>query len=279
MFMADEKYVYSREDFLVMRGQILCQEPVSYQMLVRIVQGSLPDKISGWCQSAPELRMRGLEEDLLQEIQIKLIKEVPFFLLKEGPGGRPQDDHEWFIRWVYAVAHNVVRDQAASMRSENHRIRQLEENEEPTAPTVDPEEEKRRQERLRSAFDIVLEADVQVYKSLTWLVQCMYILNQDLTKIQATEKLVEECGEMTLRQMQRELYRNAGKLPWMQISPRQQERIEAALQAPYDRDRTYGQVRYKEFFMKKGGKATVSDWVNRLNSLIKRVTDYEAFNS
>ena len=38
-------------------------------------------------------------------------------------------------------------------------------------------------------------------------------------------------------------------------------------------------MKYSEFFMKKGGKATISDWVNRMNNMIKRVMSDEACNS
>jgi hypothetical protein len=58
-----------------------------------------------------------------------------------------------------------------------------------------------------------------------------------------------------------------------------QRHLQEALDAPYDRQRCYGHVKYREFFMKKGGKATISDWVNRMNSMIKRVTAHEASNS
>ena len=41
------------------------------------------------------------------------------------------------------------------------------------------------------------------------------------------------------------------------------------LAAPFSKDVRYGDMVYADFFMKKGAKASISDWVNRINSGLK----------
>jgi len=40
-----------------------------------------------------------------------------------------------------------------------------------------------------------------------------------------------------------------------------------------------GEVRYGEFFMSKGDKQTISDWVNRIDNMIKGRMKYEPFDN
>ena len=72
--------------------------------------------------------------------------------------------------------------------------------------------------------------------------------------------------------MKNALFKVGGRISWLGISEHRKKRIEEALAKPYkDENRALGEVTYKELFMKKGGKATISDWVNRMNEMIKRV--------
>ena len=71
----------------------------------------------------------------------------------------------------------------------------------------------------------------------------------------------------------------AGRLPWLSLSMEQKKRIDRQLALPFDGGKTYGETTYSTFFMKKGGKATISDWVNRMNERIRRVLANEASDS
>jgi hypothetical protein len=60
----------------------------------------------------------------------------------------------------------------------------------------------------------------------------------------------------------------------MQISPERDAAIRTALREPFDEDRTYGEVTYSGFYMKyqgaPSGKKSISDWVNRMNGIIRK---------
>lgn len=221
------------------------------------------------------------EEDIMQEIHIRLIKTtVTGFLLRAGVDGPVNNDPEGFEDWMFTVAHNVQRDYARRVRLVTWRTTglqeaQLSDEENP----YDTGEERRRQEKLSEAFRIVLEADVQIYKVLTWLAQCLFIIQLDVTKIRSNELILQHYEDKTLYEMYEQLLQGSCQLRWLRITGSQQRHLQAALDAPYDDLHSYGDMKYREFFIKKGGKATISDWVNRMNTMIKRVMSHEACNS
>lgn len=49
-------------------------------------------------------------------------------------------------------------------------------------------------ELLKAAFEIVLDSDSQVYNVLTWIAQCQFVLEFDITKIQSNDMLVDSFG-------------------------------------------------------------------------------------
>ena len=66
----------------------------------------------------------------------------------------------------------------------------------------------------------------------------------------------------------------SAEIPWIEVTPEQNERIVSALNKDFKDGVTYGQATYGMFFMKNGkcpdGKKSISDWANRMNDIIKR---------
>jgi DNA-directed RNA polymerase specialized sigma24 family protein len=269
------------EEFHTMAEELLYRQPACFDTLYGIANRVLRSSVERWCREDGDLKGRGCEDDVMQEIHIRLIKTtVTRFLLRDGVQGPYNDDPAGFEDWMFTVAHNVQRDYARRVRLVTMRTTDLEEAE--LADRKDPYqtgEDRQRTERLAEAFQIVLSSDTQIYKVLTWMAQCLFIVELDVTRIQSNELILQQFADKSLYDMHEQLLRSARNLPWLQISPDQQRHLQEALDAPYDRQRCYGHVKYREFFMKKGGKATISDWVNRMNSMIKRVTAHEASNS
>ena len=65
------------------------------------------------------------------------------------------------------------------------------------------------------------------------------------------------------------------RVEWIVVTPAQIQKINHALNAELN-DKHIGEIKYKDFFMKKGGKASISDWVNRMNRLIESRIKNEA---
>lgn len=274
---------FSTEEFNIMLDELLHSQPASFGMLCSIAEKTLRPSVRRWCATDAALAGQEFEDDIMNEIHIRLIKTcVSSFLLRGGVDAPVNADPVGFKNWMFKVALNIKRDYSNQVRKVTMHTRPVGEEEVLPAPEeADPQSAlaDARQERLCRAFAIVLGADVQVYKVLTWMAQCLFILEQDITKIRSNELLLESFQSKTLFEMHEALLRAANQISWLQISETQNQRLLKALNMPYDDERPYGAVEYSEFFMKKGGKATISDWVNRMNSMIKRVMTNEALNS
>lgn len=270
--------MFTIEEFNVMVNELLCREYASYDMMCFIADKTLRPSVIRWCNAEPSLRGRGLEDDIMQEIQVRLIKTcVPQFLLRDGVDGRINNDPEGFRKWLFTLAVNIKKDNANRIRRGDYYTKELDENLVGSEDAVDVTGEKI--EQLKRAFSVVIAADSQVYIVLTWIAYFVYTLSRDITKIQSNEVIRHFFEQKTLFEMHRMIVLASREIPWLQISEEQNRHILNALQKPWDDDRVYGEVKYREFYMKKGGKATISDWLNRMNHLVRRGMDDEAFDS
>lgn len=274
---------FSTEEFNIMLEELLHAQPASFTMLCSIAEKTLRPSVRRWCAADADLAGQEFEDDIMNEIHIRLIKTcVSSFLLRQGVDAPVNADPVGFKNWMFKVALNIKRDFSNQVRKVTMHTRPVGEEEDLPAPAeADPQTQltDAHEERLCRAFAIVLGADVQVYKVLTWMAQCLFILEQDITRIRSNELLLETFQRKTLFEMHEALLQAADQISWLQISEAQNQRLLKALNTPYDDVRVFGAVQYSEFFMKKGGKATISDWVNRMNSMIKRVMANEALNS
>ena len=74
---------------------------------------------------------------------------------------------------------------------------------------------------------------------------------------------------MTLSEMWTSVTAASARIPWLRISADADARLRKMLAVPFSKDVRYGDMVYADFFMKKGAKASISDWVNRINSGLK----------
>lgn len=265
----------SQADFGVMIEQLFDENNIRFDMLCSIAYKTLHSTVEHWCVNDPYLCGMKYEDDIMQEIYIRLIKTCKSsFLLRNGAGGEINNDPKGFKNWLFKVALNIKRDFSKAVRRRSLKETGLVDGEKDSAPgddgtlPVDPSE---KCELLKNAVEIVLNSDSSVYKVLTWLAQCLFVVQFDVTKIQSNSMIIDFFETKTLHEMYNMILDASKDIPWLVISAKQQQKIEAKLNEPWTDDRYCGQVKFNEFFMKKGGKATISDWVNRTNNLIKRV--------
>lgn len=265
--------LFTNEEFGVMVNELLYQEEVSFDMLCYIAEKSLKPTVIHWCQSDDSLRGRGYEEDILQEIYMRLMKTtVDYFLLRQGPDGPINDNPQGFHSWMFKVAMNIKRDFSNRIRQHDFRTDELDEQSD-IEWTDDERNEAERLETLKGAVSIVLESDAGVYKTLTWLAQFVFMLRHDVSKIKSNDMIVDAFEHKTLNEMFQMIVDAAKSISWLEINEKQHRKIVEALNAQWDEDTVYGDVEYGTFFMKKGGKKSISDWVNRMNNTIRRSMD------
>jgi len=272
-----KKQAFSQSEFDVMVDELLYREPISYDMLCCIADKVLRKNVSIWCSTDSCLRGRGYEEDIMQEIYLRLIKTtISKFLLKDGADGSVNNDPSGFGAWVYTVGQNIKNDFSNKVRGIDFKTENFDDSleEKFVAPEQELDTTDEKQEQLKEAFSIILSANVNIYKVLTWLAQFVFVINEDITKIESNDEIVLMFEEKTLFQMYDMLLSFSKNITWIDITDSQNARILKALNETWNDDIVYGDVKYKEFFMKymgeKSGKKSISDWMYRMNSMIKR---------
>ena len=232
--------VFTDEEFYQMICEVDCDNP-KYDTLCKIADKVLKPTAIKWCTGGI-LRGRYTPEDLMHDIHVRLmITIVTGFLRNEQ----------------YEAA--------------DKELHYLDEDFD--------EEEEIRQQALSKAFNIVLNSDRKVYITLTWIAQSLFVIQYDLKRPEATGKIIKEFQSKSLFDMWKIILAFSKQVPWLIVTPAQRQRISTALCSPMKDDILLGEVRYEEFFMSKGDKQTISDWVNRIDNMIKGRMKYEPFDN
>ena len=262
---------FTDSEFDIMVAELTVYDPPSFDMMLNIVEKTLARAIKKWCAEDKRLAGRQLEDDIMQETKLRVMKTCVTHFLKRTD--ELNNDPDGFSNWLYEVALNIKRDFANRQEKHDNRERGFEEGELDYIGDPDSEKNESREavnERLAAAFAVVLDSGISIYKILTWLAQCVFIIEYDVAKKDSNEMLVEEFSEKTLYEMRDSVYSFAEGIPWMVFTAEHKKKIDDALAEEYEDGKTYGETRYKDFFMVKQGKATISDWIYRVNEIIKK---------
>lgn len=268
---------FSSDEFYIMVDELLNRDPVSFDMLCVIAEKTLRPTVINWCKAEDCLCGRGYEDDIMQEIYLRLMKTVvDYFLLRDGLDTPYNDNPEGFEDWMFSVAMNLKRDFANKVRSRDFKTVDIDNPDVIDIPVYDDYGEERIQ-CLKQAFDIVLSSDTGVYKILTWLAHFVFMLHFNVTKIKSNELIISAFENKTLNEMYDMILEASEKIPWISVTLDQNQKIRDALRKKRDGEVTYGETKYKAFFMKHNGevsgKKSISDWMNRINGMIQRKAD------
>lgn len=272
--------VFTDEEFQQMICEVDCDNP-KYETLCKIADKVLTPTAIKWC-SGGILKGRYTPEDLMNDIHIKLIQKISTgFLRNYRSGGDINNNPDGFNSWLFEVAHNLIFDKTKKAKSKQGKdVKYEAADKEPHYLEEDfDEEEEIRQQALTKAFNIVLNSDRKVYITLTWIAQSLFVIQYDLKRPEATEKIIKEFQSKSLFDMWKIILAFSKQVPWLIVTPAQRQRISTALCSPMKDDILLGEVRYEEFFMSKGDKQTISDWVNRIDNMIKGRMKYEPFDN
>ena len=267
---------FTKEEFDTMVRELLFQKTVSFDMLCHIAEKTLSQTVANWCKTEDCLRGRDYEDDIMQEIYLRLIKTtVPNFLLRSGDINAYNNDPEGFEDWMFAVAKNIKRDVANKVRGIDFKTVDVEDEVLENLPAEEAEDNDVRIEVLKQSFDQVLSADVKVYKVLTWLAQSLFMLEHDVSKIESNGLIVSAFASKTLDEMYDMLLAWSVRIPWLTITEAQNAKIRGDLRKKESNGVSYGEMQYQAFFMKQdgvpAGKKSISDWMNRLNGRLRRL--------
>ena len=265
--------IINEDDYRLMLAEISDPVRPKYGMLYRIADSSLRKLVRYWCATSPVLSMYYTEDDLMQDIYVQLIKSCVTGFLKNDTDGGSDKSPEGFNKWMFSVAKNVKREVVRSLNRYGFHILP-EQADDILNNIVDPEfftENNMYEIRrvLSEAFDIVLGAGTKVYKSLAWLAQFIYVLKLDTTRIKSNDVIIKELSEKTMFEMRDIVIGFAEEVTWLHVTESRKRILDERLNEPYNDELRYGDVKFSAFFMAKGGKASVSDWVNRMDRMIR----------
>lgn len=265
--------LFTQREFDTMVEELLYTDPARFDMLYHIAEKALRPSVVYWCKTDKTLHGRGYEDDIMQDIHIRLIQTtVDRFLLKDGVDGPVNNDPAGFNAWIRTVAENIKKDSSNKIRGVDFRTVDMDNPLVICAASDNTDDEAERIEELKQAFSVVLDSDARVYKVLTWVAQFVIIIDFDVTKIESNDLLIKLFENSTLYEMYNSILVISRRIPWITVSRVQHERILVELHRIYKDGISYGNTKYKEFFMKQNGivsgKKSISDWVNRMNNKI-----------
>lgn len=259
---------FTHDEFDKMFHEILDSNGSCVDTLMTVAERILKGPVKKWCNSDASLKNRQFEDDLMQDIRTRLLKVCVTGFFKRN--GIENYDPDGFKNWLFTVAINVKNDFAKKQR--RIQFMEADDTDLTNVPSYQPEvfTSTPALMRLANAFAIVLESDSKVYKVLTWMAQMLIIANANVTKIESNEILVNTFENMTLDSMLCVVLDMTSNVPWLRVNDEEFFKIKKSLDEVCSDGKRIGEKRYGDFFMKKGGKASVSDWVNRMNNLIAK---------
>lgn len=267
------KKEFTQEDFDQIVAELLCEHP-SFEALARFIEVHFRERIKKICENNSLLKGSDCGDDVVQDLYVRLSKvTVTGFLLRDEIEGEYNNNYVGFYAWVESVAINLIHDYERRVIRRNGRL--VDEDVLENLPK--PEENEADDEVLdilKKAFETVMACDTGIYKALTWIAFCAFVVTYDITKIESNNKIIEHFEKKTLNEMYRTISIYANYIPWMAMSKEQNEKIQAALQEKRTDNTTYGETTYRDFYMhvkgEPSGKKSISDWENRINSMIKK---------
>ena len=107
---------FSIEEFDKMYHEIMVDDEPCFDTMLYIAKNVLYNMISKWCYEDSSLRGRQYEDDIMQEINIRLVKNcVNGFFKKKSDGNY---DPKGFNSWIKTVATNVFIDFAKKVKND-----------------------------------------------------------------------------------------------------------------------------------------------------------------
>lgn len=253
------------------------KDPMSFDMMCTIAQRTLMPLVRKWCGTSQDLRNRQQEEDIMQDIHVRLIKTCVTHFLRKKDKDKINDNPDEFFAWMITVARNILRDAANALRRHDYHQTDL-----PVNKTAQDEFEKIEndsEERFAKALHIALGAPRRPHIVLTWLMLSALEIHYDVNKITATQIIADTVGDMTLYEMWEKVRELLQDFPLLRITQEETLAFCSRLEESNIDNVKAGDTAYRDYYGNRGGKAAVSDWVYRMNQWLSTQINYESFDN
>ena len=256
---------FTSNEFQIALRELFCEEPACFDTLCIIAERELMPSVRGWCAADSALRGRDCEGDIMQDTLVRIIKYCITGFFLRGDRTEPNTDMDEFCRWIYTIAKNVKRDY-----SNSYRERIILDYSDLEGRIGDELGDDFADEELASVFDVAFSLNMGVHKLLAWLAVSVVILNETDKRSVATEIVVDRLGSSTLDEMLEFLLGELRYYPDLMPTESELTGIRSMLDELDELGIRVGDRPFYTFFMAKGGKYSVSDWLHKINQLIKR---------
>lgn len=249
-----------------------------YDSLVIFLDIFLSNKVKNWCYNNSVLRWGMQEQDVIQEIQIRIIKKCEEYFFKPQNGYTDKTCEE-FKAWCYRVAKNYFLSYC--IKQKNRKEVELDLSIKFDTAQVNSKntfDDFTKQElledyssNLKVCFSIVMDLKSSPHIVLTWLSVSMFMLECDASKIESTHMLIQKFGRLTLSEMFYIITSSIKRWGWDVFTEDQITDMEKKLRKINSKTGIpVGNMKYEDFYMTKGPEMSISDWVNRVNSQIRK---------
>ncbi len=128
--------------------------------------------------------------------------------------------------------------------------------------------------KLKECFEVVLDIRSGPHIVMTWLFLSSLIINLDMRKKDATHLLIKTAEELTLREMLVVVLRMMSVHKLIDVDENWKEKQLKKLETvDSESGKMIGNMKYSDFYMKKGAEASVSDWFNKISRQITKRVD------
>lgn len=250
-----------KENFDVILEEMFGSDVMCYDTLLRVTEMDAVKKVRYWCQRY-EIDYNEAYQDVTQIVLLRVWKKcVPQFFCRNGRENLNRSADEYWY-WVQSICKSCAYSYAKKLYKREF----VEVPEDENKPT--PEDDESDTARLNIGFNVVLNSGGNVYKPLTWLVQALLVLQNNITRIESNEEIINAYENMTLDRMFEYVLRSSKQFDWLALDADGIAKMRKGLDKIHDSGKRMGDMRYCDFYMKAGAKKSISDWVNRMDGKI-----------
>lgn len=277
-----------KEKFPVILKELFGSDVPRFDTLIAATMEDIIPVIYSHCLATPVLNHGGICEDIVQDVLVKVLNtSVPqFFCRPDRAEMNTSPDEYWY--WVLRICKNTLHDEFNKNAKKDNKERFIwqyeddDDNPDPVAEIPDIPETPEQyvplsseardyiEDKLESCFNIIMTTGGNVYKPLTWLIQSIFVLRHNMTRIEANDLMDRTLGEKTLFEVFEKFLSISATIGWMYLEPESLDEIYKGLEKKDKSGRRVGDYKFKEVYMAAGAKKSYSDWVNREDGQIAK---------
>lgn len=251
-----------KENFDVILEEMFGSDVICYNTLLDATRKDALQKVRYWCRRY-DMDYSEVYEDITQIVLLRVWKSsVSQFFRRNGDDTlNTSADEYWY--WVQSICKSCACSYAKKLNK--YKFNEVPEDENASYCN---DEETDTDTKLNVAFNKILNAGGNPYKPLTWLVQSLIVLQNNMTRIEANEEIISDFEKMTLDRMFNYVLSASKQFDWMALDPDAVAKMRKSLDKLHESGKRMGDMRYCDFYMKAGAKKSISDWINRMDGKI-----------